>query len=344
MPTVAHRMEEDALGALLYEPDRLADVPVLRPEHFNDSEHRMIFDALMRARVNQPEARGDQLLDMVAQRVRHPSVSADCLTGLAFACSDPSAAINDCRLVIAQAVRRELGQSAQRIQRLTEPLAQTFPDLNYSALLHMMRRYEVSTGPDINPSLPSEPNGQHPHIRDQEIVLAGLIQDREAVTEFSAWLPAEAFTAPNRRDIYQAVLAIDGLADPPSSGFDLPGQIEKARTTIAFYGPSYRRLDQYSAILHGSYITYLGLSATTSVTAPEAGRNLVADLTRTELAATSTLPVDRATHATHAVGPGPTAALDAEPLNARLAHDHAHIQAPRPTLSTDQQIRQEPPF
>jgi len=346
MTSFAFRIEEAALGGLLYDPDLLDRVPLLRPEHFADTRHQTILETLRTLHAGDPDLRGTPLMEAIAATLRHPSVPGERLTGLALTSGPPSEMAEEATTVIAHAVRREIEASAERIRRLTEPLPGGFPFVNYDQLLREMRRYEFNTGPDIDPAMPSRPNGQRPLVRAEEIVVATLIQQPELIGEFADWLPPEAFTTPGRRDLYQAVLAADGLADEPASGFALTEAIRDVRRTLFSGAPAGLELDQYSSVNRADYITHLAQSAITGTDPAVAGRRLLAALTTGELLDAHARDVGLQPprlhrHQTMTAQQGPE--ID-QVMAAGLAHDHvARLQQ---SLETGLHLtfQQEPPF
>ena len=229
MPTFSFRTEEFTLGALLYAPERLRDVPNLRAHHFGDPGHQAIFTALAQSQQHEPDVRGQDLAGRIARRAATPGVTEARLVGLALACPDPGHVVEEARLVIAQAVRRELVGSAERISRLTESLPADYPFLDYTELLGSLRHHAVNTGPDVDFLLNAEPNGKHPRIQREETLLADLIQHPQRVEEIATWLAPEAFTAPNRQDIYRTLLHLTGQGDQlPKTPFAVAPEITAA--------------------------------------------------------------------------------------------------------------------
>lgn len=340
MTTFTHRAEEDALGALIYAPHRIADVPHLDADHFADIDHRVIFTALKGALADEPHLHGEALVNRLAYADRSPAITSERLVGLAFAYADPIDLTEAGDQVIAHAVRRELAVTRERLQRLTEPLAPGpwFPD--YDALLERMRHLEANTGIDWDPGWPSQPNGHAPEVRNQEIVLAGLIQNPELVQEISDWIPIEAFTAANRRDIYQAVLAVDDLAAPPAGGFGdlLVRDAREARTSYLSTGTADTDLDRYSPVERSSYIAHLGRSTTDPHLSAEAAQTLLENLARAETSHTSAIS------AALNIGlqPARSRPLAVEHRAALSTDPAAHLH--RPALTQSREISLDPPF
>jgi hypothetical protein len=346
------RIEESALGGLLYDPDLLDRVPLLRPEHFADTRHQTILQTLRTLHTGDPHLRGTPLMEAMAisATLRHPSVPVERLTGLALTSGPPGELAGQATTVIAHAVRREIEASAERIRALTDPLPGKYPFLDYAQLLREMRRYEFSTGPDIDPAMPSRYNGQRPLVRAEEIVVATLIQQPELIGEFADWLPPDAFTTPGRRDLYQAVLAADGLADEPASGFALTEAIRDARRTLFSGAPAELELDQYSSAERADYITHLAQSAVIGTDPAIAGRSLLAALTTGELLDTHTRthgqdaglqPHRLHRHQTVTAQQAPE--ID-QATAAHLAHNHATRLQQSLETSLHITLQQEPPF
>ena len=291
MPTFSFRTEEFALGALLYAPERLRDVPDLRPHHFGDADHQAIFKALTQIREADPRVRGEELVHRITRNAAVPQVTRARLVGLALTCPDVDHVVEEARLVIAQAVRRELNNSAEQLSRLTEHLPADYPFMNYRRLLDSMHRHAINTGPDIDFALNTESNGKHPSVQREEALLAELIQKPDRIEDVAAWLTPDAFTSSNRQDLYRTLLHLDGRSEQlPNMPFTIADEIKALWNGTATQPSAYVAIDQYSPSQNLSYITHIAASTIEPGSAIETARDLMRDLVRAE---TRTLGNDR---------------------------------------------------
>ncbi|WP_067484261.1 DnaB-like helicase N-terminal domain-containing protein [Actinomadura hibisca] len=320
MKVWAHTVEEGILGALIYDPDRLEDIPLpVRERLLSDEgilvpDHVAILGALVQARAVDPELRGTDLVNAIVAAVDDPAVRAERLLGMAFHYTEPIFLARDADDLIAFAQARNGGPLPERIS-------------HFRAL--------------------SDPNGQDGPTRIQEFVLTALIKDPELAREVAEWLPAEAFTTPNRRDIYQAILAADQLAELPAGGFGptLVEDVNVARDALAervAADPAWElpstglNLNSFDLNEDG-YIRYLAHASMGKFNGVEFARVMLEELTMTEPPMVLPAPV-RALYPSlypgpytpdlRYEGPPPIQAERTQELGAsHVAHQHAQ-QAP----------------
>lgn len=342
MPTLIHRDEEAVLGALLYAPDRLEDVPHLRRRHFSDPDHSEIFHTLTVVHGARQHRRGLDLLDAVEGWIDRSEVPLERLVGLALSCPDPDNVAEAGNMVIAHAIRYELERSEYRLRKMTEPLGAQAPFADYGPVLEALNNATAGTGRDLDPNTQFLPNGQTTLVRAQENVLAGLIQNPELVHEVSGWLTLDGFPSANRRDIYQAILSLDGLADEPSGGFHLPELAREARIGFFSAGSADLDLDQYSPMGTENYLLHLGRSAITLDETVSSARTLMVNLARSgprpdpEAVRTLTGSLVQKSSITPQLVQAAT-----EAITAHHAHQHAHSHA---QTAVNPDIRLNPPF
>lgn len=331
MKTWAHGVEEHLLGALIYEPARLEDIPVPTRERLLSADgvlapdHIAILDALINARTADPQLHGTALVDAIVAAVDDPAVHAERLLGMAFHYTEPIFLARDADALIAFAQAPDIGPRPWQISHF---------------------------------GTPSEPKGQDGPTRVQEFVLTALIKDPDLAREVGEWLPAEAFTTPNRRDIYQAILAADQLAEIPAGGFGatLVEQIQAARTALeerAAAEPAWRlpstglNLNDYDSTAQESYPWYLAHSSIGQFNGVEFGRVMLEEMTMAEPRRTLPAPIRALWPSLYPEpyvpdlryeGPPPIRADQAQEVAAsHAAHQHSqHTQA-------GDQITPEPP-
>lgn len=257
MKTMAQVTEESVLGALIYAPDRLWEIPpgtrerLLAGNGVLSQDHAAILDALVNAYGADQELRGMDLVDAIVAAVDDPSVREERLLGMAFHYTEPIFLARDADQLIEFAESRSGG-----------------PTTEWTSM------YAAVVGP----------NDQDETTRVQEFVLSAVIRNPELAREVGEWLPVEAFTTLNRRDIYQAVLAADQLADIPAGGFGLRlvDEVRAARESYAATGTADLGLNNYDPSADASYISHLAHSSIEPFNGVEFSRVMLEQLTMTE--------------------------------------------------------------
>lgn len=258
--SLAMRAEQALVGALLAEPERFAEASHVRAEDFADPSLRAMFAAIA---VNAGED---------PSRTQMAAYDADSLRALAQACPDPADAAVYARMVAEAGLRRELANHSDRLSRLSAVSSDADGD-HLGRLSEALEHHRlVAEGidelpPTIQPSTP-------PKLHREDLILADLLQHREMIGYVHDLLHPEYFTPGDRRDVYQAMLAVAGRGEPLGEltvAWEL-NRIGPVETTTA----SDRLSD------------YLGTLATATVEPGAAlllGQELMADVFRAELEA-----------------------------------------------------------
>lgn len=265
--------EAALIGALLHDHRRLKEVAFLTTREFLGPQNRAIFAALVEIQRSAPEVGGALLAERIADSLAGDGVTAAYLHGLALS-AEPERAAVYARIVLEAALHRDV---ASWRQRGASPVAEA----------------------DITP----DPPVSDERLRIEEGVLADLIQHPELVPAAGPWLDPEVFVSRGCREIYQAIVAVDGYGEPVDE-VTLAWQLERSRAI----GP-----ERPAASVR---ISRLGALGTTVGFALSIGRDLLADRIRAEADAKSSRTVDTTAQRTTAarVSASPPATPTQEPM------------------------------
>ena len=231
MPNLLHRTEEALLGALIYDPTLVDDVPYLLPRHFDHTDHQAIFAAFLDVRANEPDIWGAAMAEQITVQAARPGIDEARLAGLALSSPDVSSVAVYGRMVQEAALRRELAGHADRLAEAAGTVRGLDPELDHLALLSTALR---SNSAHVEASLTYEPSAEplHPGERTlrEEHLLADLIQHPEHLREIATGLDPEVFTSPDRRSIYEAIVTIDEYGEPIEE-LTVAWEVARARST-----------------------------------------------------------------------------------------------------------------
>jgi hypothetical protein len=251
MVNLTYRAERAVLGALLQDPDLLEDVRFLAAEDFQSRTHQDIFTAISSTHADRPGATGRSFELAVCLAAPGPGIDVRYLEGLTRACPDLANAAAYGRMVMEAHLRRQLLTHANRLFRDAGDLhfevgrfsraagpghgAEGFPS-HLLKLAHAMwvhaRGLEQASGTDAEPqpstgpeesAVPEAPvaaasadraTGHDEQARQEEEVLADLIQHHWQNSQVLEWLPADAFTAGVRREVYEAIATLSRHEEP----------------------------------------------------------------------------------------------------------------------------------
>jgi hypothetical protein len=244
MVNLTYRAERALLGALLRDPASLNDIPFLTAGDFASEQHGEVFHAIAAAHARPLDDSPAPFEFAVAFSNSPPGISVRYLQSLSEACPDPANANAYARMVMESSLRRQLLAHADRlfrdagnlhfeVGRFTKVAApgngvQEFPT-HLLKLAHAMWTHARTFDPGTE-----IPDGRQPAVEPQETVrnatapspitateaaaeqqahqeeevLADLIQHCRQNSTVPDWLPAAAFTAGTRREVYEAVAAL----------------------------------------------------------------------------------------------------------------------------------------
>jgi len=309
MTDLTHRAEAALIGALLNDPKLLDDVPHLRPDDFVDPRHELIFRTIGEIRAAHPGLYGAALAERVESYLFEPIISAAYLDDLALSCPEPQAAAVYGRLVHEASLRRTLATHAERLADAAGTERGQSPERDHLARLaealgthtRNLDRY-LGDGTPGDPATtsdapggatgdaePTESADADSRVRREELILADLIQHPQVVGDVAAWLDPQVFTTPERRELFETIIAVDGYGEPVDE-LTLSWELGRRRAlTDTLNGQPVEtwRTEPHPAT---SYIAHLAEAAAVEVgVAVEIGRDLLTDHVRAEFTAQSRL-------------------------------------------------------
>ncbi|MFF8447674.1 DnaB-like helicase N-terminal domain-containing protein [Streptomyces leeuwenhoekii] len=234
--------EQALLGALLSDPQRLADVAGIGPEAFSTAAHAAVFAAIRALPAPGPAEAGDHAaalaalrtksapapaeqtkhiawLDRVlaAARERARGLTAAHLHGLISACPDPRHAPAYARIVVAEYARRRLRTAARHLMHTARDASLPHPVPNALAAADALAAVvdDVAAAfPPHSGSLPRTPAPPPapPHdgeeAAQEERLLLATATARPADIEKMRWLTAQDFTRPLHAGLWQCLTAL----------------------------------------------------------------------------------------------------------------------------------------
>lgn len=284
--SLTHRAEQALLGALIDGPGQLAEVPGLQAADFADARHQAVFAALSQIHAETPRTRGAELAELITARAMDPGIDVQYVTRLRQSHPDGHAAAVYGRMVHEAAFRRALAGHAERLNQSVTASPGADRDqrdhmLRLSAALEAHGR-DFGAWPGADNSTPPADPGTPAHREEQ--ILADLLQHPETIRETAAWLDPELFTAPGRRIVYEALIAVDGYGDPVTEltvSWEVSHRIALNRA-LNSGGDSGTGYDREPG---PGYVTRLAETTVQPGNAALIGRDLLAEHARTELAA-----------------------------------------------------------
>jgi DnaB-like helicase N terminal domain len=212
MPDLTSRAEEALLGALITDPAQLASVPSLTPADFTDPARQAVFNAISAVHDQVPDARGAEFAGRIAATAGSARVTVGYLDQITQATPTPNAAAVYGRMVIEAAFDRQLGAHAAEAHAAAiasdEPGEAAAVAGITSALTGNLQAARVAAGeaPD-RAAAPGDPQEVL-----EERFLAALMR-QPTITDWITVDP-QVFTSPARREVYEAIVAIDQHGEP----------------------------------------------------------------------------------------------------------------------------------
>lgn len=327
------RAEQALLGGMLANQEIPEQIRRVEAGDFGGREHRQLFSTISTIRRDAPTLGGEYLMDAVAARSADPSATYRYLWALRTHCPDPRHITAYAKMVQAAAFRREVATHAERIA--TEAAAAPQRDrTKYAtelaeALGHQVRRYEALTTvePDRvgralgRASVPPPAEKVDRRTRQEDLLLADLLQNPRQALEIARFVPDTTFRDPQRREVYRTMLTLAESGDPIDEVI-VSWQMALLRGVARDYGAPVDGQPQ-PAEPDDVYLNRLATTMT-KVSAVEIGRSLVAEDIRTSTRARSG-PV------TQALSPAQPAARPAvRPIDPTLPRPANHQPGPTP--------------
>jgi replicative DNA helicase len=275
--------ERAVIGTLLAQNEQRSAVLELRAEDFSDAVYQAVFRALVAVQGQESGTGEADLIDRVVARADLPAVSADELSGLVADRPTAEDAAVYARIVQEMGLRRDLGRHSERIAALADRSRAGGEDQDH---LRRLSRALLQSG--LRTPLAGTPG--EASVTDAaewqpglgEVLLADVLQHPEILEEVRDWLDPVCFTSDLDRQIYAAVLAVADAGEvvderTVATELDRRNRVQGGQAPDAVLLPD--------AAIRSAYLARLASARVEIGDALEAGRDLLTDHTRTELAA-----------------------------------------------------------
>lgn len=220
-PKPVHYAEQALLGALLLEPQRLAETGTLDAGHFENHSHAALFTAIRAVPPPDPDdhARDTTWLNAVLEQARPhaPGLSASYIHALIQFCPQSKHAAAYTRLICADHARRTLSRHAERLARtatdptLPNPAASVLAQADALGRLLDDLAGQFAPHPGSLPRTPPLADITHPSSEeelDEERLLLATATAYPAEVQQMRWLTPEDFTLPLHAALWQSVSAL----------------------------------------------------------------------------------------------------------------------------------------
>lgn len=245
MTTLTHRAERALLGAVIRDPDLIAELGYIEPGDFELNRHRELYTA-----IRETPGSGDPALPWPQAIVSRAGkdVTLDYLDELVAACPDPVHGRSYAALVLEAAFQRTISEAAwdaaaihqtlsydtARLAEAGSPAESTGTrltgDVGFAAEAIRVHAARFDPGATYAPAGPAAPaRGQRAH--DEELILRAVVAGHEVTPRVLDLVRPAAFTNPLRRDVYAAVRAANAAGhslDPVTVDWEL-GRIQARR-------------------------------------------------------------------------------------------------------------------
>jgi len=214
MPDLTARAEEALLGALLTYPWQLDEISVLAAGDFADPVRQASWQAITRAHEQDPAAAGPELARLAARSAAHAQVTEEYLARLSAAVPTPTGAAAYGRMVLEAAFDRQMAGEAARLAAEAgsargSDAARDQTAVLSSALAGHARNLQAARDGGTGEPGP-QPAGPQAALEDRFL---GALMQQPTLADWIT-LDASVFTAPGRREIYEAITSIDGYGEP----------------------------------------------------------------------------------------------------------------------------------
>ncbi|MFF6783775.1 DnaB-like helicase N-terminal domain-containing protein [Streptomyces sp. NPDC012510] len=229
-PQPVHYAEQALLGALLLEPQRLADTGTLDADHFDNHNHASLFTAIRTLPPPDPDdhAKDTAWLNQVLEhaRLQAPGLNASHLHALIQFCPQPKHAAAYTHMIRADHARRLLRCHAERLALIATEAAGPDPAADALSQADALGRVLDDLAGQFTPhpgSLPRTPlpadvvrHAAEEDLDEERFLLATATASPRDVQQMK-WLMAEDFILPLHAALWQCVTALvhrGGMVDP----------------------------------------------------------------------------------------------------------------------------------
>ncbi|MFJ5938568.1 DnaB-like helicase N-terminal domain-containing protein [Streptomyces sp. NPDC093071] len=227
------KAEQAVLGAVLLDPDQLAHLDWLAPDHFYRPVHQALFAALRTFRSDGHQAIGAEgpvplswVTDAIEETGRHVrGLTAAYTHSLISACPRTVHAPVYGRMVLEGAIHRTVAEHATRLHQVARADALQgevegalrSADVLTGVLTDLARRWGTEPRPVAPPTAPA---AVPPPVRDDQVaederfLLAVLTEQPKAVAEVVDWLRPADFADPAHGQLYRCLGALHHRGEP----------------------------------------------------------------------------------------------------------------------------------
>ncbi|NNN33074.1 replicative DNA helicase [Streptomyces sp. S3(2020)] len=220
-PRPVHYAEQGLLGALLLEPNRLADIEQLSADHFESHTHAALFTGIGTIPPPDPADHAkdttwlNQVLDFA--RPHAPGLSASYLHALIQFCPRPQHAAAYAQLIRADSARRLLRSHAEHLGLTAADPGLPNPAATVLVLTDDFSRLLDDLAGEFAPHPGSLPRTAVPapavreaddvEVDEERLLLASATANPEEVQRMR-WLTADDFVLPMHAGIWQSIAAL----------------------------------------------------------------------------------------------------------------------------------------
>ena len=205
-PSLADRVEQAVLGAVLLRPDVFQDIAYLDSAQFADPARAALFDAIRTEVVRDPEQASGDLIARL-QTLNSAPGTLPGLEVLIEACPDPDRAAVYARMLVEADFERTMTAHSDRLWAASEPESQH----RVEAIVLDLHAPEASADAEDAP-IPGSWKGSR--MNREEQILADLLQHPDEFDRLPASIKSESFSADARSRLYEALSAIYGRGEP----------------------------------------------------------------------------------------------------------------------------------
>ncbi|MFJ4918428.1 DnaB-like helicase N-terminal domain-containing protein [Streptomyces sp. NPDC088725] len=225
-PQPVFHVEQALLGALLLEPQRLADVTGIGPDAFSTAAHAALFGAIRSLPAPDPveHTKNTKWLDAVLTTAREQArgLSASYLHSLIQVCPRPQHAPVYARMIEAEHSRRRLATAAQR---LTHTARDTSLPQRVAATLHeadalttvvddIAARFPPHAGSLPRTAVPPPTAPHDEEATEEEQLLLATATAYSSGVEQMRWLTPDDFTHPLHAGLWQCLTTLTRRRTP----------------------------------------------------------------------------------------------------------------------------------
>ena len=278
MPDLASRAEEALLGALIAQPDQITSVSSLEAADFTDPARQAVWTAIKRLSDIASGATGPEFADVIHATSDNDHITYDYLTRLAVAAPTPGAADVYARMVLEANLIRDFADDLANRAGTGQDGDAAVSDAAASYSRNITAAREAAADDLREPGPPPADPGA---LREERF-LAALMRQPD-LTEWIS-LDPDTLTSSARRDIYQAIVALNRHGEPIDD-LTLAWALARSTATRDVHEGRTTTPESFAAAIPPGTIARLAATSTDTVTALEIGRDLLADHARAQIAA-----------------------------------------------------------